>query len=57
MTPKLPNLDYKIEAGDSLLGPDPSGESPREFVAFVYTCFHVLFIKRALAQVRTDAAQ
>ncbi|CAA9362846.1 MAG: Putative type IIS restriction /modification enzyme, N-terminal half, partial [uncultured Chloroflexia bacterium] len=29
--PTLPNLDYKIEAGDSVLGPDPSGASPSEF--------------------------
>ncbi|MDQ2997399.1 MAG: Eco57I restriction-modification methylase domain-containing protein, partial [Chloroflexota bacterium] len=29
--PTLPNLDYKIAAGDSLLGPDPSGASPQEF--------------------------
>lgn len=29
--PTLPNLDYKIEVGDSLLGPDPSGASPSEF--------------------------
>lgn len=29
--PTLPNLDYKIEVGDSVLGPDPSGAAPRAF--------------------------
>lgn len=28
--PTLPNLDYKLEVGNSLLGPDPSGTSPAE---------------------------